>query len=194
MGKKGYQATRRLRERDHDKRGGNSANELPAGLPGSLAHESARYLQSLAVRNYTPDTIEGRRDALKVFLLWAQERDLTQPAVITKAILESYQRHLWRWRKKNGMPLGISTQRGRLGTLRDFFSWLTKTLPRRDPPATRARCQPARPVPHQLWRAIQPRRAQPHGLQMDQAGRHRPPRQLPFDSCHLRHPHARRRG
>ena len=89
-GKKGYKATRRLRERDHDKRGGNSANELPAGLPGSLAHESARYLQSLAVRNYTPDTIEGRRDALKVFLLWAQERDLTSPAAITKAILESY--------------------------------------------------------------------------------------------------------
>ncbi len=29
-------------------------------------------------------------------------------------------------RKKNGMPLGISTQRGRLGTLRDFFSWMTK--------------------------------------------------------------------
>jgi len=125
-GKKGYQATRKLRERDQDKRGGNTANDLPAGVPGSLAHEAARYLQSLAVRNYTPDTIEGRRDALKVFLLWAHERELILPAAITKAILESYQRHLWRWRKKNGMPLGISTQRGRLGTLRDFFSWLTK--------------------------------------------------------------------
>ena len=125
-GKKGYQATRRLRERGHDKRGGNNANELPAGLPGSLAYESARYLQSLAVRNYTPDTIEGRRDALKVFLLWAQERDLTQPAAITKAILESYQRHLWRWRKKNGMPLGISTQRSRLGTLKDLFKYLVR--------------------------------------------------------------------
>ena len=96
-------------------------------MPGSLAHEAARYLQSLAVRNYTPDTIEGRRDALKVFLLWAHGRDLQLPAAITKPILEIYQRHLWRWRKKNGMPLGISTQRGRLGTLRDFFSWLTKS-------------------------------------------------------------------
>ncbi len=78
------------------------------------------------MRNYTPDTIEGRRDALKVFLLWAQERDLTQPAAITKAILESYQRHLWRWRKKNGMPLGISTQRSRLGTLKDLFKYLVR--------------------------------------------------------------------
>ena len=63
---------------------------------------------------------------LKVFLLWAQERDLTQPAAITKAILESYQRHLWRWRKKNGMPLGISTQGARLGTLKDLFKYLVR--------------------------------------------------------------------
>ena len=37
MGKKGYQATRKLRERDQDKRGGNAANDLPAGVPGSLS-------------------------------------------------------------------------------------------------------------------------------------------------------------
>ena len=29
-------------------------------------------------------TIEGRRDALKVFLLWSIDRDLTHPAAITK--------------------------------------------------------------------------------------------------------------
>lgn len=124
--KKGHQRGRKLRHRDPEKRGGNAPDELPTGDPGSLAHEAAGYLENLAVRNYTPDTIEGRRDALKVFLLWAHERELRQPSEITKPILESYQRHLWRWRKKNGKPLGISTQRGRLGTLKDFFSWLTK--------------------------------------------------------------------
>ena len=125
-GKKGYDATRKLRERGADKRGGNRAKDLPAGGKGSLAAEALRYLESLAVRNYTADTIEGRRDALKVFLLWAGERELTKPEAITKAILESYQRHLWRWRKKNGKPLGISTQRSRLSTLKDYFAWLTK--------------------------------------------------------------------
>ena len=125
-GKKGYQATKRLRRRRRDKRGGNPAAELPAGRPGSLAAEALRYLEHLAVRNYTPDTIEGRRDALKVFLAWAHPRELHQPAQITKPILESYQRHLWRWRKKNGKPLGISTQRARLGTLKDYFAWLCK--------------------------------------------------------------------
>jgi integrase/recombinase XerD len=124
--KKGHQRTRHLRHRDSAKRGGNTATDLPTGTPGTLAGEAPRYLENLAVRNYTADTIEGRRDDLKVFLLWAQERDLTNSAAITKPILESYQRHLWRWRKKNGKPLGISTQRSRLGTLKDYFSWLTK--------------------------------------------------------------------
>ena len=125
-GKEGYEATRRLRERDAEKRGGNAPGDFPRGRAGTLAGEAERYLEWLAVRNYTPDTIEGRRDALKFFLLWAAARDLRDPAAISKLMLESYQRHLWRHRKANGRPLGVSTQRNRLGTLRDYFSWLAK--------------------------------------------------------------------
>jgi len=124
--KKGHNRGKHLRHRSQDKRGGNPAADFPTGAPGTLAHHAARYLESLAVRNYTADTIEGRKDALKVFLLWAVERDLLDPCSITKPILESYQRHLWRWRKQNGKPLGISTQRSRLMTVRDLFAWLTK--------------------------------------------------------------------
>ena len=123
-GKKGYEASKRLRRRSKDKRGGNAARALPCG--GVLASKTERYLQSLAVRNYTPDTIEGRRYALTDFLTWAHSRDLVTPEAISKTILESYQRHLWRWRKPNGKPLGVSTQRSRLGTLKDFFAYLTK--------------------------------------------------------------------
>ena len=50
-GKKGSQATRRLRERDADKRGGNVAREFPTGPPGSLSHEATNYLRDLAVCN-----------------------------------------------------------------------------------------------------------------------------------------------
>jgi integrase/recombinase XerD len=123
-GKKGYKATHRLRERSSDKRGGNATNALPAC--GTLTRQAEQYLENLHVRNYTTSTIDGRRDALKVFLLWARERDLSDPNTITKPILESYQRHLWRWKKKNGKPLGISTQRSRLSTLKDFFAYLAK--------------------------------------------------------------------
>ncbi len=125
-GRKGYQATGRLSRRDRARRGGNAPDDFPAGKPGSLARHAAASLVSLAGRNYTPDTIEGRRDSLKVFLLWSGDRELTSPAAITKPILESYQRHLWHWRKKNGHPLGVSTQRARLGTLKSYFAWLAK--------------------------------------------------------------------
>ena len=140
-GKKGYKATHRLSQRDKDKRGGNAAQDLPQGEAGTLAQLAESYLENLAVRNYTADTIEGRRDALKVFLLWAGERDLASPAAITKPILESYQRHLWRWRKANGKPLGISTQRSRLGTVKDFFAHLVKQnhLPATPPASLKCR-------------------------------------------------------
>jgi integrase/recombinase XerD len=61
-----------------------------------------------------------------VFLAWAAERDLTRAGQITRPILESYQRWLWRCTKANGQRLGWSTQRNRLGTLKDFFRWVTR--------------------------------------------------------------------
>jgi integrase/recombinase XerD len=124
--KTGYNASKRLRERARNKRGGNTAKELPQGAPGTLAHYAAAYLQNLAVKNYSERTIEGRRDGLKVFLHWIKERSLTESNSITKLHLESYQRYLWRWKKANGKPLGISTQRSRLGTIKDYFAYLTK--------------------------------------------------------------------
>jgi integrase/recombinase XerD len=63
---------------------------------------------------------------LKVFLAWASERDLTRAGQITRPILESYQRWLWRCVKANGQRLGWSTQRNRLGVLKDFFRWVTR--------------------------------------------------------------------
>ena len=125
-GKKGYKATRRLRERSEGKRGGNRRDDFPKGESGSLAAESLHYLESLAVKNYSPRTIESRRDSLKVFLLWCELRSLEAPESISKLILESYQRHLWKHRKKNGKPLGVSTQRGRLSVVRDLFKYLTQ--------------------------------------------------------------------
>ena len=61
-----------------------------------------------------------------MFFAWAAERDLQRASQITRPILESYQRWLWRSTKANGQRLGWSTQRNRLGTLKDFFRWLTR--------------------------------------------------------------------
>ena len=60
-----------------------------AATPDALALWRDAYLESLAARNYAEGTLEGRRDALKVFLVWAAERELTQAGQITRPILES---------------------------------------------------------------------------------------------------------
>ena len=128
-GKRGIQGAALLarRAQRETSRGGHAAvAPFDQTRPGSLEHSAETYLENLAVRNYTPDTIEGRRDALKVFLSWAIERDLRDAPQITRPILESYQRWLWRYQKANGKPLGISTQRSRLSTLKDWFAWLTR--------------------------------------------------------------------
>ena len=84
------------------------------------------FLTALAVQNMSQRTIETRRYTLTLFLKWAQERDLLRPEEITKPILESYQRHLWHLRKKDGKPLSVGTQIGRLTSVRSYFRWLCK--------------------------------------------------------------------
>ena len=136
-GKKGMAGAHLLgrRAQDQGKRGGRQAPIAlaalaPSSAPDGLGAWLERYLQALEVRNYSPGTIEQRQDGLKTFLLWAIERDLTRASEITRPILESYQRWLWRYERpsKDGKAkrLGISTQRSRLGALKDWFSWLVR--------------------------------------------------------------------
>jgi len=53
----------------------------------------------MAERNYSPQSLDAARWALKQFLGWAQERSLSNPSEITKPILESYQGWLYRYEK-----------------------------------------------------------------------------------------------
>jgi integrase/recombinase XerD len=127
-GNKGFAAVEKLAQRTQAQRGGNDRrpDNFDRSAPDALALWRDAYLESLGARNYAEGTLEGRRDALKVFLAWAAERDLTRASQITRPILESYQRWLWRCTKANGQRLGWSTQRNRLGTLKDFFRWVTR--------------------------------------------------------------------
>ena len=125
---KGIAAVEWLSRRTKEQRGGNAPKPdgFDRNAPDALALWRDTYLESLASRNYSPGTLEGRCDALKMFLAWAAERDLTRASQITRPILEAYQRSLWRHTKPNGQRLGWSTQRNRLGILKEFFRWLTR--------------------------------------------------------------------
>ncbi len=127
MGKNGYQAVRWMRERTREQRGGNLKSEDGFSRAGqTLAALADEYLEFLRVRNHTPAAVDSRGKDLKPFLCWCEERDLGDPRLITRPILESYQRWLWAYRKKNGRPLGISTQRSHLGGVKSLFAWLCR--------------------------------------------------------------------
>ena len=119
--RRGYEAAKDFRQ--IGKSQGAKKIEFPDSKLGDVA---AKYLDYLAMLNYADTSIRAKRQNLSKFLRWADLRDLKSPEVITKPIVESYQRHLWRYRKENGNPLGVSTQRNMLILIKHFFSWLAK--------------------------------------------------------------------
>ena len=132
---KGIEGAIRLRRRAEAglSRGGRGEAPAPADLSAeALAKADAlavwrdRYLAHLEARNYSPNTLKQRRGSLAFFLAWAADRDVTRAGQVTRPMLEAYQRWLWRYRQKDGRALSWSTQHQKVGTLRDFFRWLTR--------------------------------------------------------------------
>lgn len=85
-----------------------------------------KYLEYLAVHNYSENTIENRHFYIGFFIRWAEDRGVAQPAEVTKQIIERYQRYLYHYRKKNGDPLSFRSQHGRLIPIRGWFKWLAR--------------------------------------------------------------------
>ena len=126
-GHTGYKAVQNLRHRAQDKRGGKDApKEGFIRDENSLAVHVERFLDHQRAINRTEKAIRGRWHELKYFLRWCHARDLIYPNQITHSALEGYQCYLFRYRKPNGKPLSVSSQRGRLGGLKFFFSWLCR--------------------------------------------------------------------
>ena len=123
---KGYRNVPGMRGR----RKGGKTDTTPDGFdrstPDTLASLADAWTRRLEERAYSPRTLDMHRWALKSFLQWCHERDLVKPTDLTKPILESYQRWLYRYRQPNDKPLGITTQRNRLGAVQRLFAWLCR--------------------------------------------------------------------
>ncbi len=99
--------------------------------PDPLAsHPLTRYMHAhfewMLTHGYSADTVRARRIALRRFIGWCAERDLDDPCAITAPILERYQRHLFYYRKADGIPLTLGSQHGCLAPLKTWFKWLTR--------------------------------------------------------------------
>jgi integrase/recombinase XerD len=86
----------------------------------------AAYLEWMEVHSYSEDSVETRAQVLHYFALWCEERGITRSTEVTRPILQRYQRWMFYYRKKNGQPLGVTTQYTRLMVVTVFFRWLTK--------------------------------------------------------------------
>lgn len=122
----GYQRAKLLQTQQPGGGRTAQADGLDRSRADGLACLMDAYLQRLAVKHQSPRTIETRRFALVLFVKWCQERELMAPQQITRAILESYQRHLWRHRTKDDKPLSVGTQINRLAAVRGLFKWLCR--------------------------------------------------------------------
>ena len=111
-----------------DQQGGYAAQ--PDGFDrrdeATLASLVDQWLERLSSRAYSPRTVSARVWALRSFLGWAEPRGLLRPEQIDKTALEGFQRFLWVYRKDDGKPLAVGTQRSRLGVVQGFFAWLCR--------------------------------------------------------------------
>jgi len=92
----------------------------------SFAAYLARYIEALGIKHCTEATLYNNERYLRHFIRWGEDRALTRPNEITKPIIERYQRHLYYYRKQDGEPLSINSQRCHLTPLKGFFKWLTR--------------------------------------------------------------------
>jgi integrase/recombinase XerD len=104
--------------------------------PEALGALLGEFLESLAVRNYSPGTINKRRLDLNKFVGWAERRDLRRAVEITRTILTRYQQYLAAKRDEHERPLSIRTQHSRLCSVRGWFRWLARERYVRHNPAS----------------------------------------------------------
>lgn len=95
--------------------------------PQGLLYLSGRYLESLRIRNYSPQTLYGQAKMLRYFRVFCEALGLTQARQVTRAVVINYQSYLYHYRKEqSGTALTIGTQKHWLQSVANFFSWLTK--------------------------------------------------------------------
>jgi integrase/recombinase XerD len=86
-----------------------------------------RFIEYRAVLAATEATLFNLERNLRDFIEWADARSVTHPEQVSMAVLERYQRWLYYYRKRDGMPLSISSQRGKIIPLKSMFKWMTRS-------------------------------------------------------------------
>lgn len=101
-------------------------SDIDALAHNGLTRYLAEHLEWLKITGYSAQTAHARRQNLRKFIAWSDERGIDDPRQITRAMIERYQRHLFYWRKTNGQPLSLGMQVQYLAAIKLWFKWLTR--------------------------------------------------------------------
>lgn len=94
--------------------------------PASLAGLNAAFVDWMTHDHFSPHTLRVRGNDLKRFVAWCEERGITRPTEVSRAILEHYRKHLYEYRQKDGKGLSLLTQIHHLTAIRVFFRWMAR--------------------------------------------------------------------
>jgi len=84
------------------------------------------HFEWMRVTGYSADTVRARRISIRRFIAWCDDLGIDDPREVTRPMLERYQRHLFYYRKADGMPLTLGSQLGCLAPLKTWFKWLAR--------------------------------------------------------------------
>jgi integrase/recombinase XerD len=82
------------------------------------------YLNSLAIKGFSENTLRVRRVYIGIFLDWCKTNGIANAAEVTTESIVRFQEHLFLHRKQNGQRLSLSSQYSRLALIRPWLRWV----------------------------------------------------------------------
>jgi len=83
------------------------------------------YLADLK-RHYDSKQIKGRYYRLKAFIEWSLAKEITEPSLFSRDVVEAYLQYLSVYKQQNDKPYSAVTIRGKINAVKSFFSFLYK--------------------------------------------------------------------
>lgn len=117
---------------------------------GALSEQVGKYLQTMANKNMSAQTIKKREQHLKRFLSWCDQRSIQEHGQVTHALIERYHKDLYRQRYKD-KPLNPAYIGRHLISIRCFFAWLSNSgIMLRNPTQKIKLPKRMKTIPHQI--------------------------------------------
>lgn len=98
----------------------------PSRRPDALPTVIADFLEHEKARNFSLRTVQMHDYWFSRFIAFCDERGVSSIHDVNRAVVVRFQRFMYYYRRKNGKPLGFSSQSQAIGAVRMLFRYLTR--------------------------------------------------------------------